>query len=141
VSRRRSRIIAIQALVVGALALIIVLTVLRPESDEPLFGVTTPEENTERVDVRQGDDRDRGEPAPREPRDDDRGPDDTRGQGTGGAEAIAMLRPWAGGYVGGGGTAAVPSAAGGARPAAPNDSKPTGDQYSDSLARLAAKLH
>ena len=41
-SRHRSRIVALQAIVVGVLAVIVVVTLLKPEDSGPLFGVTTP---------------------------------------------------------------------------------------------------
>lgn len=41
-SRHRSRIVALQAIVVGVLGVIVVVTLLKPEDSGPLFGVTTP---------------------------------------------------------------------------------------------------
>jgi hypothetical protein len=46
---RRSRIIGAQAVAVAVLVLIVYMTLLRPESDEPLRGISTP--GQERVDV------------------------------------------------------------------------------------------
>ena len=134
-TRRRSRVIAIQALVVGALALIVVVTLLRPESSEPLFGVSTPNDDTDRV-VVEYERHDR----------DSRGGDDRRGGGEGSGRGDLALTGPAGasstavGFAGATASGSTPPAPAPDEGSDGERGSPTGDQYGDTLARLAAKL-
>lgn len=120
---RRARLIAIQALVVAALVTVVVVTLLRPEDDDPLFGIETPTENTEGVALEPGThdrrerglmstDRDRREPA---------APGGAGGVALGAAPAPTPMP-------------SLPAGVG------PDPSSPADDQYGDALARLGAKV-
>jgi hypothetical protein len=128
-TQRRSRLIAIQALLVGALALIVVLTLLQPDDEEPLFGVSTPVENSDRP--VEYDRADRGK---------------ARSQGKPRQRALALTGPTAGpgsafaGATASGATAGDPAPSPGVAGDGGDDESPTDDQYHDALARLDAKL-
>jgi hypothetical protein len=134
-----SRLVAVQAVVVGVLMVIVFVTLLQPEGDRPLSGIDAPSEPN-RVQV----------PGPVDP-----GPTDKpdRNEPGGG-------QPNAGGGNGGG--AGAPGGPAGGGPAAPDggpttpdegplplvpgddggeDDMPSDDQYGDTLSRLVGRLN
>lgn len=125
---RRSRIIAVQAVIVVALALVVVLTLLRPQGDDPLFDVSTPNPDARGPVIERDHDGGLALTGP---------PLRTRGR-TAGARAPA------GGAEFGGSVAASPATTLAPKAAPPSDrgrdQKPTADQYDDTLARLTANL-
>jgi hypothetical protein len=138
---RRARIVAAQAVLVAVLSVVIILTLLRPDGDNSFFGVDPPH----------GDERvaDPAEP-PREPAQDDPATEQQRRPGTVTAQATPVpgtaTTVQSVGSAAGPGSAAVP---GGGRPGqesggGQNDEdrpdSPTGDQYSDTATRIAARL-
>jgi hypothetical protein len=124
----RSRIIAAQAVLVGVLVVVVFATILRPETQEPLVGVSTPGGETPPTAV----------PAPGA---------DEEGDGGGGGNGGTGGRPGNGGPGDGHGGVAPPTTVPqpGAPPALPppadDESSPTDDQYADTLAKLEARLY
>jgi len=138
-SARRSRIVAVQAVVVGLLIVVAFLTLLRPEGDGPLLGVDAPRGPA------------RGDPAPHTgdvggvdyDRANDENSDDAPGAGrrTGdepsGSASFAPPPPPA---------SASRSQAPSTLPpppisADPGGGSPADDQYDNTLARLAARVN
>lgn len=120
----RSRVVAIQAIVVGVLMAVVFLTLLQPEDENPLYGINGPGSaapNPEYIPARPG------------------GADGGIDRGTGGDQAGGgALGPTVAATDGDyrTGPSAGPTLAG--SQAVP--SSPTEDQYADTLARLSAKL-
>jgi hypothetical protein len=132
----QSRLVAVQAVVVGVLLVIVFITLLQPESERPFSGVQGP-----------------GEP----PRSDLPSPDifspaggngqPGGGNGPGGGPGGGPGQPGGGG---GGGAGGGPPELGLTGPQAPAGGggttgggpvSPTDDQYADSLSRLTARLN
>jgi hypothetical protein len=147
---RRSRIIALQAALVGVLLVVVYATILRPNDDSSVSGVSAPGPPPGQVATGPGHDR-HHQTKPRPPRhpgtlrqagQQPRGL--ARGGGVAGAGAAggapAGLAPAAGGTPVSGPTGGSP---GGSPPdgGGAGDESPTDDQYNDTLARLNAALH
>jgi hypothetical protein len=133
VTRRRLRFVAIQAIVVSALAAIVVLTLLQPESNTSLTGVSGPGATTiadGSTDQHPGDDT--GGAANQH-----NGGGNSGGGNEGGSQAgppeVAPSAP----------SPTVPAPIPGTTPgtAEPEGDSPSVDQYADTLARLNAELN
>lgn len=129
---RRWAIIAAEAAVVGLVILVVYLTLLRPDGDNPLFDVDVPGDGQRTAQGPNGDDRNRAADG-RDPR--ASGPAN-RGEGVG---------P---GIIEGGEGGELASRRGGGPPFGPSQAPPPGggdsptdDQYLDTLARLNAELN
>jgi hypothetical protein len=129
-TRRTVGILAVQAAVVGVLVAIVVVTLLAPEENDPLFDVSVPPEPSQ--------------VAPQGPRGDEgrRGDEGTREQRSGEPGGAPQERPPAapsGPAEISPDAAAPPIAAVPAPPAEPAET-PTGDQYADAVARILGEL-
>ncbi len=145
-TRARARVIAVQAIVVCALLVIVFVTILRPDEENPLRSVQAPE-GTEQTDHSPGDEgsEDNGETgAPSSEQgmgdgdggqgSDGQGQDD--GTGDGGAGENAPVEPETGTVV----PPPIPPTGGPGIGGEGTDS-PAGDQYSDTVARLIDRLY
>ncbi len=115
-SSRRLKLIAAQAVIVGALLIVVSLTLLRPEDGNPLFDIIAP--GGSEVSVGPGDSQ-TGEGKPGEGRDDDRG--------AGQQDPPLGLVPG-------------PPSSAGPPPSGTEGDEPTGDQYGGTVARLTQEL-
>lgn len=148
-TRARARVIAVQAIVVCALMVIVFLTILRPDEENPLVSVQAPE-GTEQTEDTDGDDGDQelgDDDGPEGDGENNGGP----GQGNGNGNGDMADGPGGpgGDSEGGGGKGDDEDATGVIPPPAPplgsgsddGIDSPTGDQYSDTVARLIGRLH
>lgn len=128
---RRSQIIGAQAALVALLVLVVYLTLLRPDSTDPLREIEAPggEQQVQAPDGREGDGNGSAERRGASPG--SGGPGGEGGGGTSGGGA------WPGGvYADGGGTAAGAGAPGDAGVGV----SPPGDQYGDSVETLRSRV-
>ena len=123
---RRLKLIALQAVVVGALLIVVSLTLLRGEEGNPLFDIVAPGA----AEISVGTAQPEGDPGG--PGQDRPGAGASAGA-TGGSAAAPPLAP---------DQIAPPDPTAPADSAAPGaeDEDPTGDQYADTLARLTQQL-
>ena len=146
---RRSRIVSLQAGVVGVLLVVVYLTILRPDDDQPVSGVTAPGAPGAVVNRPADKPRSHHKP-PRRPQhpSGQRGPQGSgsgvTGTNAGGAGTPGLAAPGAvpgtptsapGGDSPGGGGGGPPAG----QPPPPGDD-PSDDQYGDTLSRLTAAL-
>ena len=125
-TRRSIRIVSLQAAVVGVLLVVVYLTLLAPEKNEPLFDVSVPPEPSQLAPQKPNGHREhrqehRGEPHPK-PNRPPRVP-----------QPAAPLAPAAIGL----GAAETPTAV---VPPPEGTETPTGDQYDDAVARVLDRL-
>jgi hypothetical protein len=136
VTRRRLRFIAIQAIVVCVLGAVVVLTLLRPESNMSLSGVNGPGGTTSIADGG-GDQHPGGQHSG--------GGSAGGGANTGGGNGGRGSGPAsaAQGAVSPGTAATVPAPTPGTTPGTggSDGGSPTDDQYADTLTRLSAELN
>lgn len=148
-TRRRLRWIAVQAIVVTALAVVVVLTLLKPESQSPLSGISGSDNSTIAQGPGSGPGGDNpggnGNGGDNHGQNNPSGPGNGHGDqgGAGGDEDDLPATGTATGSVGGAPPAPVPVAPESStiRPEGETDPQsPTDDQYSDTLGALDAAV-
>jgi hypothetical protein len=144
VTRRRLRWIAVQAIVVTALAVVVVLTLLKPESQSPLSGISGDDSPT----IAQGPGSGPGDNPENDggDRNDDKpdGRDDRPGDGDRGGNDNATSPPTGTASASAGGSPPVAPIAPQTSPVRPDGGfetpSPTEDQYDDTLGALESAL-